>query len=57
MTNFNVGDDVMLKTPECGKYYHGKIIKITDKVIRVNLPNGLYAEKPVDRWKKVNESE
>lgn len=57
MSELKIGDEVMLKEPECGKYYQGKIVKITDKVIRVNLPNGLYAEKPVNKWKKVNDNE
>ena len=53
-----VGDTVQLKTPQQGRKFSGKIIKITGKTIRVGLSNGLYVEFPKDKWeyseRKVN---
>ena len=53
MTEIKVGDEVMLKEPENGRYFRGKVGKINEKTVRVNLPNGLYIEKPMKMWIKV----
>ena len=57
MTEIKVGDEVMLKEPENGRYFRGKVGKINEKTVRVNLPNGLYIEKPIKMWKKVESDE
>ena len=57
MTEIKVGDEVMLKDPENGRYFRGKVGKINEKTVRVNLPNGLYIEKPIKMWKKVESDE
>ena len=57
MTEIKVGDEVMLKEPENGRYFRGKVGKISEKTVRVNLPNGLYIEKPIKMWKKVESDE
>lgn len=53
MSELKIGDEVQLKTPENGRYFRGKVGKISDKTVRVNLPNGLYIEKPIRMWTKV----
>lgn len=53
MSELKIGDEVQLKTPENGRYFRGKVSKINDKTVRVNLPNGLYIEKPIKMWTKV----
>ena len=50
-----VGDTVQLKQPNQGRRYLGKIIKIHNGLIRVGLPNGLYAEFPEALWELTNE--
>lgn len=45
-----IGDTVQLKQPNQGRRYLGKIIKIYNGLIRVGLPNGLYAELPETLW-------
>ena len=50
-----VGDTVQLKQPIQGRRYLGKIIKIHNGLIRVGLPNGLYAEFPEALWELTNE--
>ena len=50
-----VGDTVQLKQPIQGRKYLGKIIKIHNGLIRVGLPNGLYAEFPEALWELTNE--
>ena len=57
MTEIKVGDEVMLKEPENGRYFRGKVGKILEKTVRVNLSNGLYIEKPIKMWKKVESDE
>lgn len=52
-TQLKIGDEVQLKTPENGRYFRGKVGKINEKTVRVNLPNGLYIEKPIKVWTKV----
>lgn len=53
MSELKIGDEVQLKTPENGRYFRGKVGKINEKTVRVNLPNGLYIEKPIKVWTKV----
>ena len=53
MSELKIGDEVMLKEPENGRYFRGKVGKINEKTVRVNLPNGLYIEKPIKMWTKV----
>lgn len=53
MAELKIGDEVMLKEPENGRYFRGKVSKINEKIVRVNLPNGLYIEKPIKMWTKV----
>lgn len=55
MSELKIGDEVQLKTPENGRYFRGKVGKINDKTVRVNLPNGLYIEKPIRMWIKVGD--
>lgn len=50
-----VGDTVQLKQPQQGRRYLGKIIKIHNGLIRVGLPNGLYAEFPEALWEQIEE--
>ena len=50
-----VGDTVQLKQPNQGRRYLGKIIKIHNGLIRVGLPNGLYAEFPEALWELTEE--
>ena len=50
-----VGDTVQLKQPIQGRKYLGKIIKIHNGLIRVGLPNGLYAELPEALWELTHE--
>ena len=50
-----VGDTVQLKQSDQGRRYLGKIIKIHNGLIRVGLPNGLYAEFPEALWKLTEE--
>ena len=50
-----VGDTVQLKQPIQGRKYLGKIIKIHNGLIRVGLPNGLYAEFPEVLWELTEE--
>ncbi len=57
MAELKIGDEVMLKTPENGRYYRGKVGKIYEKTIRVNLPNGLYIEKPIKMWVKAGDKD
>lgn len=49
------GDMVQLKTPDKGRLFSGRIIKINNGLIRVALPNGLYAEFPEKMWQYVEE--
>ena len=49
------GDSVQLKEPQQGRRFVGKVIKITNKTIRVGLPNGLYAEFPESKWEIIEE--
>ena len=53
--NMKVGDTVQLKQPNQGRRYLGKIIKIHNGLIRVGLPNGLYAEFPEALWELTEE--
>ena len=60
--SMKIGDTVMLKTLEQGRSFKGKIIRILPplpntkfRLIRVGLPNGLYAEFPEHRWKLIDE--
>lgn len=53
MSELKIGDEVQLKTLENGRYFRGKVSKINEKTVRVNLPNGLYIEKPMKMWTKV----
>ena len=48
--NVKIGDTVQLKEPNQGRRYLGKIIKIHNGLVRVGLPNGLYAELPEPLW-------
>ena len=57
MSELKIGDEVQLKTPENGRYFRGKVSKINDKTVRVNLPNGLYIEKPIRMWIKVGDKD
>lgn len=50
-----VGDTVQLKQPNQGRRYLGKIVKIHNGLIRVSLPNGLYAELPEALWELTEE--
>ena len=50
-----IGDTVQLKQPNQGRRYLGKIIKIYNGLIRVGLPNGLYAELPEALWELTDE--
>ena len=50
-----VGDIVQLKQPIQGRRYLGKIIKTHNGLIRVGLPNGLYAEFPEALWELTEE--
>ena len=50
-----VGDTVQLKQPNQGRRYLGKIIKIHNGLIRVGLPNGLYAEFSEALWELTDE--
>lgn len=47
---FEINNIVQLKEKKDGRYYKGKIIKIHNNLVRVGLPNGLYAEYPAEMW-------
>jgi len=50
-----VGDTVKLREPVQGRFFKGRIQKIKDNIIRVNLPNGYYVEFPKEKWVKTGE--
>lgn len=60
--SMKIGGTVKLKTPEQGRSFRGKIIKILppspgtkSRLVRVGLSNGLYAEFPEHRWELTDE--
>lgn len=57
MMKFETGNYVKLKEARQGRYFLGKIIKISGNLIRVGLSNGLYAEFPAEMWKIAERSE
>lgn len=57
MADFKVGDIVMLKEKQNGRYYKGKILKIIGNELQVSQPNGYYAQLPIKLWKKVEADE
>lgn len=48
--SFKNGDLVILKSPIQGRSFDGRVLKNNGNTLVVGLPNGLYAELPIELW-------